>query len=116
MVEYPVQDFEYREEEKGYNLGYSVGQKIKEYDTLDAMKRELEDNKDSYDVTVALAGVLERMGVDIEDLKEELDNPEQGVALTRAENATRILIDIIYIEQMTIRRELRQVSVTYPSD
>ena len=108
MVEYPVQDFEVREEEKGYNLGYLVGQKIRQYEVLSIIKRELKSNNGSSKITLTLADVVAEMGVDIEDYEEALTE--------RAESTTKVLVDIIDLELKLIRRELRQVGVTYPSE
>ena len=34
MIEYPEQDFEIREEEEGYNLGYEVSRLIRDYEVV----------------------------------------------------------------------------------
>ena len=40
MVEYPVQDFEVREEERGYNLGYQISRLIRDLEILRIIQRE----------------------------------------------------------------------------
>ena len=40
MVEYPVQDFEVREEKRGYNLGYQISRLIRDLEILRIIQRE----------------------------------------------------------------------------
>tara|TARA_E500000305_G_C3884850_1_gene171506 strand:- start:113 stop:457 length:345 start_codon:yes stop_codon:yes gene_type:complete len=114
MVEYPVQDFEVREEEEGYNLGYFVGQKIRQYEVLSIIKRDLVNYSYSSSITITLADVVAEMGVDIEDYEESMNDPD--IPLTKFKYINKVLVDIINRELRTIRRELREVGVTYPSE
>ena len=118
MVEYPVQDFEVREEEEGYNLGYFVGQKIRQYEVLSIIRRDVKNYSDSNSIVVTLADVAAEMGVDIEDYEEVRNSPEVVYRFPDDEvkAASKVLVDILDIELMTIRRELRAVGVTYPSE
>ena len=118
MVEYPVQDFEYREEEKGYILGYFVGQKIRDYEVLSIIRRDVDNYSYSNSIVVTLADVVAEMGVDIEDYEEIRNSPETVYRTSDdpVEAASKVLVDILDLELKVIRRELRQVGVTYSSE
>tara|TARA_R100000654_G_C2583407_1_gene111936 strand:- start:162 stop:485 length:324 start_codon:yes stop_codon:yes gene_type:complete len=68
MVEYPVQDFEVREEERGYNLGYQISRLIRDLEILEIIERE------SYDQDVStLDELLYQFGFESLDEEKVID-------------------------------------------
>tara|TARA_R100000655_G_scaffold55096_1_gene93129 strand:+ start:119 stop:442 length:324 start_codon:yes stop_codon:yes gene_type:complete len=68
MVEYPVQDFEVREEKRGYNLGYQISRLIRDLEILEIIERE------SYDQDVStLDELLYQFGFESLDEEKVID-------------------------------------------
>lgn len=103
-------------DEINYNLGYYVGRRIKQYEVLNIIRRDVDNYSYSNSIVVTLADVAAEMGVDIEDYEEVRYSSEvvYRSADEEVEAASKVLVDILDNELMTIRRELRQVGVTYP--
>ena len=115
MVEYPVQDFEVREEEKGYNLSYEISRLIRDYEVVSIIITEAR-----YSTGSELAQMMYQLGFETEPIEkaeariydEDLDASDDEFQSIRQD----AIVEAGEKTQQRIRKRLRELGVTYPSD
>ena len=115
MVEYPEQDFEVREEEEGYNLGYEVSRLIRDYQVVSVIMGEAR-----YSSGNELAEMMYQLGFETEPISkaetriydEDLDAGDDGFYDIRQD----AIVEAGEKTQERISKRLRELGVTYPSD